>query len=113
MVVIFVWLSLVLLLSVVPTRGLQTGYPIDKVAHFVMYGITAIMFLRVLRFKASLTKSIVLSISLASLYGLVIELIQSAIPWRECSLADMIANFSGAVFFSILYALKAFYRKKI
>lgn len=113
MFVIIVWLSFVLLLSVIPTSGLRTGYPIDKIVHFVIYGITAGMFLRVLRSKASLTKSIVLSISLASLFGLVMELIQSVIPWRECSFADMMANFSGAVFFCILYVLKGFYRKKI
>lgn len=113
MVVIFVWLSLVLLLSIIPTRGLQTGHPADKVIHFVIYGITAVMFLRILRFKTSLTKSIVVSIVLASMYGFVIELIQSAIPWRECSFSDMIANISGAAFFSILYAITYSYRKKI
>jgi len=81
--------------------------------HFVIYGITAVMFMRILRFKASLAKSIVLSISLASLFGLVMELIQAAIPWREYSPADMMANFSGAVFFTVLYVIKDFYRKKI
>ena len=113
MVVIFVWLSLVLLLSIMPTRSLQTGHPADKVIHFVIYGITAVMFLRILRFKTSLTKSIVLSIILASMYGFVIELLQSAIPWRKYSFSDIIADVSGAVLFSLLYVLKEFYRKKI
>jgi VanZ family protein len=110
---IFVWLSLVLLLSIIPTRDLQTGYPTDKVIHFVIYGITAVMFLRILRFKTSLTKSIVLSIILASMYGFVMELLQSAIPWRKYSFSDMMSNVSGAVFFSLLYVLKEFCRKKI
>ena len=113
MVVIFVWLFLVLLVSIIPTRGLQTGYPTDKVIHFVIYGITAVMFLRILRLKTSLTKSVFLSIILASLFGFVIELIQSVIPWRECSFSDVMANVSGAVLFSLLYVLNEFYRKKI
>jgi VanZ family protein len=111
--VILVWLSLVLLLSIIPTRGLQTGHQADKIIHFVMYGITAVMFLRILRFKTSLTRSIVVSIILASAYGFVIELLQSAVPWRECSFSDMIANISGAALFSILYALTYSYMKKI
>ncbi len=110
---IFVWLFLILLLSIIPTRGLQTEHPIDKVIHFVIYGITAVMFLRILRFKTSLTKSIFLSIIFASLFGFVIELIQCAIPWRECSFSDMVANISGAVLFSLIYVVNEFYRKKI
>jgi VanZ family protein len=111
--VIFVWLSLVLLLSIIPTKGLQTGHPVDKIIHFVIYGITAVMFLRILRFKTSLSKSIVLSIILASMYGFLIELLQSALPWRQYSFSDIMANVSGAVFFGVLYVLRELYRKKI
>jgi VanZ family protein len=107
------WLFIVLLLSVIPVKGLEGGYPTDKVAHFIMYGITAIVFLRNLRPKASIIKSGILSIILASLVGFAMEVIQSAIPWREFSLADESANVSGAVFFTIFYVLKNFRRKKI
>ncbi len=112
MVVIFVWLFVVLLLSIIPTKGLQAGHT-DKVIHFVIYGITAIMFLRILLFKMSLSKAVFLSIILASLFGFVIELIQYAIPWRECSFSDVVANVSGAVLFSLIYIVNEFYRKKI
>jgi VanZ family protein len=47
------------------------------------------------------------------MYGFVIELLQSAIPWRKYSFSDMMSNVSGAVFFSLLYVLKEFCRKKI
>ena len=113
MIPMVLWLFIVLLLSVMPVKGLEGGYPTDKVAHFIMYGITAIVFLRNLRSKASIIRSGILSIILASLVGFAMEVIQSAIPWRKFSLADELANVSGAVFFTILYVLKDLYGKKI
>jgi VanZ family protein len=110
---IVLWLFIVLLLSVMPVKGLEGGYPTDKVAHFIMYGITAIVFLRNLRSKASIIRLGVLSIILASLVGFAMEVIQSALPWRKFSLADELANVSGAVFLTILYVLKDLYWKKI
>jgi VanZ family protein len=107
------WLFIVLVLSVMPVKGLEGRYPTDKVAHFVMYGITSIVFLRNFRSKPSIIKSGILSIILASSVGFAMEIIQSVIPWREFSLADELANVSGAVFFTILYVLKNFHRKKV
>ena len=101
-----VWLSVILLSSVIPTRGPQIGYPSDTLIHFVIYGITAVIFFRVLRTKVSLIKTIVLSIVLASTYGFAIELLQLVLPWREFSLSDELANVVGAFCFSIIYALK-------
>jgi len=107
------WLFLVLVFFTIPVKDLQTRYLSDTVIHFVMYGITAVLFMKNSRSKASMKKSAVLSIIFASLFGFVIELIQSAIPWRECSFSDMMANVSGAVFFTLLYILTSYYRKKI
>jgi VanZ family protein len=112
LIVTFVWLSIVLLLSIIQTEGLPTGHPRDKVIHFIIYGITAILFLRVLRSRTSLIRSTALSIILASVFGLAMELLQSVLPWREFSLADELANIGGAFFFGILYVLKDYHRKK-
>lgn len=102
-----------LLLSIIPTGDLPTEDQTDKISHFIVYGITAILFLRVLRLKTTLTKSILLSIILASFFGFAMELIQSMLPWREFSLLDELANIIGAFFFSILYVLGDYYRKKL
>jgi VanZ family protein len=107
------WLFIVVILSVMPVKGIETGYPTDKIVHFIMYGITSIVFLRNLRSKPSIIKSGILSIILASAVGFAMEIIQSVIPWREFSLADELANISGAVFFTAFYVLKDFYRKKV
>ena len=113
MILTLLWLFLVLVFSTIPVKGLQTRHLSDTVIHFVMYGIAAVLFMKDFRSKTSMKKSAVLSIIIASLFGLVIELIQSVIPWREYSFSDMMANVSGAVFFTLLYILVGYYRKKI
>ena len=113
MILTLLWLFLILVFSTIPVKGLQTRHLSDTIIHFVLYGITAVLFMKDFRSKTSMKKSAVLSIIIASLFGFVTELIQSAIPWRECSFSDMMANVSGAFLFSLLYVLKEFYRKKI
>jgi VanZ family protein len=113
MTLTILWLLIILLFSVIPVKGPQTGLPIDKIIHFVFYGIAAMLFFRVFRSKISLTKSAVLSMSLASIYGLLMELLQYTLPWREFSLLDEVANIIGALLFSILYALRDYHRKKL
>lgn len=111
MVLTIVWLSVILFSSLIPTQGPQIGHPSDTVIHFIIYGITAVIFFRVLRLKVSLTKTVVLSIILASMYGFAIELLQLVLPWREFSFSDEVANIVGAFFFSIIYALKQSFKK--
>ncbi|MEW6213984.1 MAG: VanZ family protein [Nitrospirota bacterium] len=111
MVITLIWLLVILFLSIIPAGGPQIDTPLDKIIHFIVYGITAVVFLRVLRLKVSLTKSIVLSIIFASLYGFAMELLQSALHWREFSFSDELANISGALFFGIIYAVTDYRRK--
>jgi VanZ family protein len=110
-----IWILIILFLSIIPTGNSLTGEPsaniIDYVIHSLMYGILVILFIRVLKLKISLTKATVLSISFVSVYGFAIELLQYALPWREFSLSDELANVVGAFCFGIIYALKEHYRK--
>ena len=113
MVLTIIWLLIILFFSVIPVKGLQTEHPADKIAHFVIYGITAIIFFRILRTKMSLVKTTVVSIIFASLYGLAMELIQHGLPWRQFSLSDEASNFSGALVFSVIYAIRECNRKRL
>lgn len=113
MVLTILWLLIILFFSVIPVQGLQTGHPIDKIAHFVVYGITAIIFFRILRTRMSLMKTTAYSVSFASLYGLAIEMIQHVLPWRGFSLSDEAANFSGALVLGVIYAIREYHRKKL
>ncbi|MGB9715660.1 MAG: VanZ family protein [Thermodesulfovibrionales bacterium] len=109
---LIIWLLIILIFSVIPVQGLQTGNPSDKVAHFIVYGITALLFARFFKKGMSLMRATVLSITFASIYGFLIELIQHALPWREFSLLDEASNFSGAIVFSVIYAIREYNRKK-
>ena len=113
MVLTIIWLLIILFFSVIPVKGLQTEHPADKITHFVIYGITAIIFFRILRTKMSLVKTTVVSIIFASLYGLAMELIQHVLPWRRFSLSDEASNFSGALVFSVIYAIREYNRKRL
>lgn len=105
MFITVIWLLLILFLSVIPAEGLQTDSPLDKIVHFVIYGITAILFFRDLKLKLSLTRAIAVSIILTSFYGFAMELLQLLLPWRQFSFSDGVANISGALFFGIIYAV--------
>jgi VanZ family protein len=113
MTLTILWLLIILLFSIEPIGGPKTGFPIDKIVHFVVYGITAVLFFRVFMSRMSLSKSAVLSISLASMYGLAMELLQYTLPWRKFSLFDEVANIIGASLFGILYCLREYHRKKL
>ncbi|NWF52173.1 MAG: VanZ family protein [Nitrospirae bacterium] len=108
MLLIILWLLLILFFSVVPVQGLQTGHPTDKIAHFIIYGLTALLFFRFLRRGMSLIMTTFLSILFSSLYGFLIELIQHTLPWREFSLLDGASNLSGAIVFSAIYAIREY-----
>lgn len=43
-----------------------------------------------------------LSVIFSSVYGLLIEVIQSFLPYRSFSLSDMVSNFLGAIVFVTL-----------
>ncbi|HKZ56717.1 MAG TPA: VanZ family protein [Thermodesulfovibrionales bacterium] len=113
MVLTIIWLLIILFFSVIPVQGLQTEHPADKITHFVFYGITAIIFFRILRTKMPLVKTTIVSIIFASLYGLAMELIQHGLPWRQFSLSDEASNFSGAMVFSVIYAIREYNRKRL
>ncbi|OGW36669.1 MAG: hypothetical protein A2Y97_06605, partial [Nitrospirae bacterium RBG_13_39_12] len=96
---------------IIPVGSHQTNFPSDKIAHFIIYAITAFIFLRKLRLIATFTESIILSVIISSFYGFAMEILQFAIPWRSFSLIDEIANICGASALGIIYAVRNYRRK--
>ena len=81
---------------------------VDKVLHFVAYGIMGILFYRAyqtLRIKNNIQMLMLLSMASASLYGISDEIHQSFVPFREAEVADVIADIIGAVTGVLLYQL--------
>ncbi|MCX7591290.1 MAG: VanZ family protein [Kiritimatiellae bacterium] len=76
----------------------------DKLAHFVAYGLYAVILLRVLGACGNhgRWKSVMLVTTWCTGYGILLELLQAAFPQigRAFSFIDMLANTGGAFLFS-------------
>lgn len=81
-------------------QGAHSGlhFPhIDKFAHFGVFFILALLF------EYSFSSSKLDKIALLSIYGFLIELLQSFLPYRSASFADWLADVTGVVAFYVIY----------
>jgi len=97
-----VWMVLLTILSLIPRAGLDLGRW-DKVAHFIAYFFTALLFS--VSFRTRFKPIDIYAVFFSFGYGAIIELVQCVVPHRVCSFKDLAANFSGVLFFFILYRL--------
>jgi VanZ family protein len=102
--ILLIWLTVLFAVSVMPLAGLKTELPADKVEHFVAYGITAVLFFRQFATKHD-NAAFRRSVAYATAYGVLLEVVQACIPYRQFSFADMLANAAGAIAFSVVYRL--------
>ncbi|BED88364.1 hypothetical protein PspMM1_08320 [Pseudoalteromonas sp. MM1] len=80
--------------------GVTNLFPhVDKVAHFGIFFILAIIMDKA--FKLPLYTQVLL---LAG-YGAAIEIMQDALPYRQASLGDFIADFAGAAMYFLLRSI--------
>jgi VanZ family protein len=102
-----VWLVMVTIGSLLPPTSFPTWVDLggnrDKIAHFAAYFVTALLFYLV--FRSRLKRTDIYAIIFAAGYGAFLELAQLFIPGRTCSLGDLAANFSGVLFFFVLYQI--------
>ena len=78
----------------------------DKILHFVAYGVMGILFYRAyqtLRIRNQLQLLVFLSIVSTSLYGVSDEIHQYFVPDRHAAFSDVIADILGAVCGVYLY----------
>jgi hypothetical protein len=101
------WLVMVTIGSLLPPTSFPSWVDLggnrDKVAHFIAYFFTALLFY--LAFRPRFRRSDIYAIVFAAGYGALLELAQLFVPGRTCSLGDLVANFSGVIFFFALYRL--------
>ncbi|MFN3479588.1 MAG: VanZ family protein [Thermodesulfovibrionales bacterium] len=98
-----------LILSTIPVPKTDVGPKgLDKIVHFTIYGITALLFWKFLYNKGGQGIIALISVLTATLYGLIIELIQSLLPYRSFSVSDILSNFLGAVTFVVLWRINPF-----
>jgi VanZ family protein len=97
------WMFFLTIISLVPRTGVDMGERGDKVAHFIAYFFTALLFY--VTFRARFRPTDIYAVLFACGYGAILELAQFFVPNRICSLKDLMANVSGVLFFFILYRL--------
>jgi VanZ family protein len=109
----FNWLLLIAYCALI---YIQSAYPspenlpsfilMDKILHFVAYGIMGILFYRAyqtLRIKNNGQILFLLSVASATLYGISDEIHQYFIPYRNADVLDVVADMIGAVCWVYLY----------
>lgn len=97
------WFVLILIVSVMPVSGPETDLPADKIAHFVMYGLTSIFVFRFFAQKTTVKRAFYTSVALAGMYGAAMEVVQYFLPNRSFSFGDMAANTVGAFLGCVIY----------
>ena len=102
-----IWAGLIFAASSFPTRGLPPLIPhADKVAHFIIYGILALLLYRAFRTerRVGALAAVLLSVLIASAYGALDEFHQSFVPSRSTDVFDWMADTLGALFASTCLA---------
>jgi len=106
-ILFFAWMVFLTIGSFLPSTSfspwMDLGGNRDKVAHFVAYFITSFLFY--LTFRTRFRRTDIYAILFAAGYGALMELAQLLVPGRTCSLGDLVANFSGVLFFFALYRI--------
>lgn len=95
------WMVLLTIVSLIPRTGVDLGGQRDKAAHFIAYFFTALLFY--VSFRTRFKKTDIYAVLFAFSYGVILELVQCIVPHRVGSFGDLAANFSGILFFFVLY----------
>ncbi|MBU1850895.1 MAG: VanZ family protein [Candidatus Omnitrophica bacterium] len=99
----FMWAMVVLFLSVIPGSDLPESAinHLDKGVHFFEYVIFAILIIKGLHAHCEGIfdgQTLLFTLIIAGLYGILMELCQFFVPGRDPSLGDVAANIGGVVF---------------
>jgi VanZ family protein len=97
------WMVFLTVMSLLPAGGVALGEKWDKIAHFGAYFITSLLFYYT--FRSRFERADIYAVFFAFGYGVILELAQLFVPGRICSFKDLVANFSGVLFFFVLYRL--------
>lgn len=113
-----IWFLLILLLGLTPGESMPSTnvwdfLSFDKIAHFFVFAVLTFLF--ILGFSKQYTflffryNAVYLAISIAMIYGIIIEIGQTFIPERGLEFADMLANsigvFAGWFVFYLIYKI--------
>ncbi|MES2387478.1 MAG: VanZ family protein [Bacteroidota bacterium] len=101
-----VWAAFILLLTLMPGSSLPSltfmdAFRPDKVAHFVVFAIQALLlitaFIKHNPRSIAARHTFIAAPVLSSVFGMLIELAQTTVPGRSYELADLLADSLGAL----------------
>jgi VanZ family protein len=107
------WAGVILFVTSVPTGIVpQQLSPYDKVVHFTMYGLFAVLLSRdIARVTEPRWRAAVLAIAIATAFGAADEWHQRFIPGRSSELGDWRADSIGAAIGGAAFALSSLFRR--
>lgn len=110
---VFIWMLVIFGLSCIPGKSIpKVGITsLDKVVHIIIYGILGALLIRAFwktriasnRLNINLAGMIILSIIIASAYGVSDEWHQKFVKGRECDALDLAADIAGAAIGVFIY----------
>ena len=103
MIFLGIWFLMVLIVSVMPASEPKTDFPLDKIVHFALYGLTSILLFKYFIRQTNSRIAFLKAVALASIYGAAMEVVQYFLPYRSFSLGDMAANVAGAFLGCLMY----------
>ena len=113
---VFIWMAVIFGLSSIPGKDIpDIGIEgLDKIAHMVEYGILGFLLIRAFLksrndpagSNINLAGMIILSIIIASVYGITDEWHQGFVPGRTPDFLDLLADFAGLNIGIFLYRRK-------
>jgi len=90
--------------SYIPSIGIEG---LDKVVHFGMHFLFAMLVHRALLYHANgtiiKTQTLLLTVLFVSIFGIIIEWYQTFIPDRHPTIGDGVANILGVIVYALLY----------
>lgn len=102
------WVIFILVLSTITVPEFDVPdifFSVDKIAHFLVYGILSLLIILPLRFRtkpASPFKAIIIALTFSAAYGIIIEVYQKFVG-RFMEFYDALANVIGSVLACLVY----------
>ncbi len=101
---VIVWAAVVGALLLLPGRAVR-GIPpwlvwlgpfADELAHGGLFFVLGLLVYRSLRARPGLARPLALTLTACALYGLLLEIAQIWVPFREAEVTDLLADAAGA-----------------
>lgn len=107
---VVLWLFIVAVLSLIPVpKGADVVS--DKSIHFFFYLLTSMIVYLAIS-NESFVRSLSITVIFVLFYGILIEALQSLVPYRTFSIADIVANTMGIVTYIVFYVIYYVIKKR-